>query len=307
MYERQIKPSTCTHFPVGSKVKITSSGKCYSTYKDMAVYMGVGVVYENGKNPFANGDIGVVVAKATHESSHYGEVLAVRVADGRIGLIGANGVATHEELKIIDIKDMVVGQVVRFTSLGHGHSHWKFELNKDYVVTKEQRSYNVGPANAEGNVPSRNWAGWRFVLVKDVPVVEVPVIGKPKLKGYELAPLTPENTTLPKFFDRAPSWATHVGSDSQGIHYFDHHPHVYNSQVVNSVSFLKGLLPHTHRHTASVGDHGLRTDTLQVRVIVRTPEVVEPTVAELVLEVAALRAKLWEAQQKLKKINKLSE
>ncbi len=176
------------------------------------------------------------------------------------------------------------------------------------VVTRIDSLSRLLPVRIEYQDGNFNWTNYESLeLVKDVPVVEAPVIGKPKLKGYELAPLTPENTTLSKLFDRAPSWATHVGSDSQGIHYFDHHPHVYNSQVVNSVSFLKGLLPHTHRHTASVGDHGLRTDTLQVRVIVRTPEVVEPTVAELVLEVAALRAKLWEAQQKLKKINKLSE
>lgn len=94
MYDREIKPSTCTIFPIGAKVKITNSGRCYSTYKQMSEYMGI--THKHAFNPFRNGDVGTVVAKAMHESIGYGEVLAVRVAEG-VALIGANGVVEYEE------------------------------------------------------------------------------------------------------------------------------------------------------------------------------------------------------------------
>lgn len=94
-YYKEIKPSTCTIFPIGSKVKITNSGRCYSGYKDMSAYLGLD---HNSANPFRNGEVGVVIGKAMHESIHYGEVLAVRVAGG-VALIGVNGVAEYEEPK----------------------------------------------------------------------------------------------------------------------------------------------------------------------------------------------------------------
>lgn len=94
---REIKPSNCTHFPVGAKVKITNSGRCYSTYRDMYEYMGL--TCKMGFNPFNNGEIGIVVAKAIHESEHCGEVLAVRV-EGGVALIGATGV-THYEAPVV--------------------------------------------------------------------------------------------------------------------------------------------------------------------------------------------------------------
>lgn len=231
--DREITPSTCTIFPIGAKVKITNSGRCYSTYKQMSEYMGI--THKHAFNPFRNGEVGTVVAKAMHESTHYdGEVLAVRVAEG-VALIGASGVTEHEE-----------------------------------------------PA----------------------------VIGKPKLPNYNLAPLTPEAfPRLAPYFAKAPSWATHVGSDDCGVHFFDHHPHVFNGGARFGCAFLKGLLPNTHRHLDAHNSDEDTTETLQVLVIPQVPKVVvvEPTVEQLKTELAAVKAKLWEAEWKLTKIVEVAE
>lgn len=223
----QIKPSTSTQFPIGSKVKITNSGQCYSGYRHMATHMCLGSEWSNGRNPFRNGDVGVVVAKAQHESYDHGDVLAVRVENG-IGLMSHKGVVEYEE-----------------------------------------------------------------------PVV----IGKPKLPEYDLAPLTPDAyDALELRVMNAPSWATHVGSDSCGVHFFDHHPHIYKNSCSWKPSFLKGLLPDTHRAKV-VHDKIGATDTLKVMVIQRVEPVdPETTIAELKRELAETKAKLWEAEWKLNKI-----
>lgn len=224
MYEREIKPSTSTQFPVGAKVKITNSGRCYSSYRDMSEYMGI--THKNAFNPFRNGEIGVIVAKAMHEYESGGEVLAVRVAEG-VALIGAEGVTHYEE-----------------------------------------------PA----------------------------IIGKPKLPQYDLAPITPEAfPRLAPYFAKAPSWATHVGSDDYGVHFFDHHPHIFKSQVRHGCAFVKGILPDTHRCKCTSDKVGA-TSTLKVLVIPQVARVVEPTIEQLKVELAATKAKLWDAEQKLKKV-----
>lgn len=175
MYNREITPSTCTKFPIGTKVKIINSGHCYSGYRDMARYMNLDM--RIGRNPFRNGDVGVVVAKAMHEYESSGEVLAVRLDDGNIGLMDTKGVEYVETLKAIDMKDMVVGQVVRLVDEGRGgHKHWHFVAGGEYTVRKDD--YNcTGPASPKsGHVPSRNWAGWEWVLVSDVPVEPEPTV-----------------------------------------------------------------------------------------------------------------------------------
>lgn len=172
MYNREIKPSTSTQFPIGSKVKITNSGQCYSGYRDMARHMGLDNEWSNDRNPFRNGDVGVVVAKAQHEYQDSGDVLAVRVENG-LGLMSVKGVVEYEEpLPAIDWKDMQVGYTVRFTDLGQGHGHWQYELNKDYVVGVNEYG-NIGPKNPTGHIPSRNWAGWQLVVLpQPEPTVE---------------------------------------------------------------------------------------------------------------------------------------
>ena len=290
---RQIKPSTSTQFPVGSKVRVLNSGHCYSGYKDMARYMGVDVRIPS--NPFLNGEIGEVVAKALHEDGER-EVLAVRVERG-IGLIDVKGVVEHEELKPIKYRDFVVGQVIRFTSFDH-HQHWKFVVGQDYTVV-ESKFGDVGPANPNGEVPSQNWGDWEWVLVKDVPV-----IGKGRLPEYELAPVSREVKELTEFFKDAPEWATHVGSDSYGVHYFDHHPHVFQGRVSNGATFLKGMLPDGYKYK-SVNGTSKCTDTLKAVVIKRPVKAPEPTIDDVKAELATVKAKLWEAEQKLNKITSL--
>lgn len=226
----RIKASTCTKFPIGAKVKVTNKGQAFTTYKDMARFMNLkDQIDTRGHNPFKDGMTGTVVAKAMHEHSEWGEVLAVRVANGDTGLIRAVGV----------------------------------ELE---------------------------------------PVV---VIGKPKLAAYDLAPLVLDTLKLSKYFDEAPDWATHVGSDSYGVHYFDHHPHVYQSRIDSTTcAFVKGLLPPTHKSSCHTTSHTACSPTLQATVIVRKPQpvVVEPTVEELKAEVATLKAKLWDAEWKLRQV-----
>lgn len=288
---REITPASSTQFPVGSKVKITNSGHCYSTYKDMASYLGIEDTYKWGKNPFNQGDIGIVVARATHETSSYGEVFAVKVGD-EVGMIGYQGLVEHEELKPILFHQFKEGQVVRFTKFPE-HQHWKFVVGQDYTIIEDKYG-QVGPANDRGEVPSCNWGRWEWVLVS-----EAPQIGKGRLPEYELAPLSREVKELTEFFKDAPEWATHVGSDSYGVHYFDHHPHIYNSRISTAAAFVKGLLPATHKSENAGGDS---TDTLKVVVIKRPVKAPEPTIDEVKAELATVKGKLWEAEQKLAKI-----
>lgn len=163
---REITPATTTQFPVGSKVKITNPGHCHSMYRDMAQYLGIEDTYKWGKNPFNQGDIGVVVARATHETSSYGEVFAVKVGD-KVGMIGYRGLVEHEELKPILFDEMREGQVVRFTKF-KGHEYWDFVVGKDYTVECNEYGY-TGPRNPNGSIPSCKWGDWEWVLVSEAP------------------------------------------------------------------------------------------------------------------------------------------
>jgi len=129
-------------------------------------------------------------------------------------------------------------------------------------------------------------------------------MSKPKLPNYDLAPITPEAfTRLSPYFAKAPSWATHVGSDSYGVHFFDHQPYVFPQR--HRCAFVKGILPNTHRSKCSVSVDA--TEILQVVVVEHVPVIVEPTIAELKVELAAVKAKLWEAEWKLNKITSIVE
>lgn len=293
-----IQASKSTQFPVGSKVRILNSGHCYSGYAAMAKYMDLTIKIPC--NPFITGEIGTVVAKAMHENGER-EVLAVRVERG-IGLIDVKGVVEHEEPKVVRFQDMKVGQTVKLVNAGEGHLHWKFELNKETVVGKREDG-RVGPKDKDGDIPWCNFAGWEFVVVKDVPVVPA----KPKLANYELVKLQVVNATLARLFKDAPDWATHIGSDSYGVHYFDHHPHVYNGRNGNVCSFLKGLLPDGYKHKAA--NQGGATQTLEAVEILR-PKAQEPTkdevIAKLKQELATVKAKLFTAQSKLNQIGILA-
>jgi hypothetical protein len=194
-------------------------------------------------------------------------------------------------------EDMKVGQKVKLVGVGAGHLHWKFKLGDTYIVGLD--GSRPGPADADGDVAPLNYAGWDWELVVEEPTV----IGKPKLPNYDFAPLTPEAyDRLSPYFAKAPSWATHVGSDEYGIHFFDHHPHVFPGR--GGCAFVKGILPDTHRCKGydSLGDHA--TSTLEVLVLPKAvePVVVEPTVEQLKVEIVTLKAKLWDAEWKLRKI-----
>lgn len=147
-----------------------------------------------------------------------------------------------------------------------------------------------------------------LILSKGVVEYEEPVvIGKPKLSAYDHAPLTPHATErLSKYFKDAPEWATHVGSDDTGIHFFDHHPHIYKSRIEIRATFLKGMLPPSHKSECHVRGTG-RSDTLEVVVIVHQPKA--PTAEEQLeavkVELATTKAKLWDAENKLSKIKAL--
>lgn len=207
-----------------------------------------------------------------------------------------------EEPKVVKFQDMKVGQTVKLVNAGEGHLHWKFELNKETVVGKREDG-RVGPKDKDGDIPWCNFAGWEFVVVKDVPVVPA----KPKLANYELVKLQVVNATLARLFKDAPDWATHIGSDSYGVHYFDHHPHVYNGKHSTCCSFLKGLLPDGYKHKPA--NQGGATQTLEAVEILR-PKAQEPTkdevIAKLKQELATVKAKLFTAQSKLNQIGILA-
>jgi hypothetical protein len=100
---KEIKPSTCTQFPVGCKVKITRSGHSYTTYAEMIRFMGLDMQdYRISDTVLRDGDVCTVVAKALHGDGYDGEVLAVRFGDGSrgpVGLIRALGVVEYEVSK----------------------------------------------------------------------------------------------------------------------------------------------------------------------------------------------------------------
>lgn len=87
-----------TTIPVGSVVKVIDEGQGYSSYSDMAAFMGLDKW--NKHSPFrysAEGKSYTVVAKAQHEHAHYGEVLGLQDEDGHQLMIGISGVELVQE------------------------------------------------------------------------------------------------------------------------------------------------------------------------------------------------------------------
>lgn len=221
-----------------------------------------------------------------------------------------------------------VGKKVKITDKGQSFTTYKAMVNymsRDGVDMKEYTAgFNhfrnddvgtvVGKAMHEdehyGEVLAVKNSSGSVGLIRAVGVVEFEepvVIGKPKLDKYELAPLTPEATErLSKYFDKAPAWATHVGSDHNGVHFFDHHPHIFKGPIGFGAAFLKGLLPSSHKHDMfTPRDNSV---TLEVAVIVRkAPATTEEQLEALKVELATTKAKLWDAERKLKKIAELAE
>lgn len=88
----QITKATRSIYKAGDVVTVTDTGQCYTTYRDMVSYLGL-ANFEWGKHPLAEGDKVTVIASAMHESVEFGEVVAVRTADGKDALIGARGIS----------------------------------------------------------------------------------------------------------------------------------------------------------------------------------------------------------------------
>lgn len=82
-------------FKAGDVVIVADTGQGYSTYKDMADFLGL-KNYINGQRPLSRGDKVTVISSANHESICYGEVVAVRTASGQDALIGATGLKLPE-------------------------------------------------------------------------------------------------------------------------------------------------------------------------------------------------------------------
>jgi hypothetical protein len=81
-----------TSIPVGSVVRVINSGECYSTYTDMAQYMGLTAWETQGSRHVEEDAIYTVVAKALHERRNEGELLGLQDAEGNQFLIGLAGV-----------------------------------------------------------------------------------------------------------------------------------------------------------------------------------------------------------------------
>lgn len=207
-------------FNAGDVVTVTDAGATYSTYTQMATYLGL-TEYVMGRNPLKRGDKVTVVSSAMHESSYYGEVVAVRTEDGKEFMIGARGISE--------------------------------------------------PMEANGG---------------------------PIVKGYKRAPLC-NDPELKAVAANAPAWVLFVGRDGHGIHYFDHHPYLFNEN-----SLLKGLLPRTHRMQMN-NSKGGAVSALSVKDAFTKDQTIANLQRQLATqsrELAEVRAKLWEAEQKLVKV-----
>lgn len=130
--------------------------------------------------------------------------------------------------------------------------------------------------------------------------VELEENGQPVLKGYLRAPLDQSSEVLKAAVAQAPAWALYVGQDDCGIHFFDHHPYVYNEG-----SLLKGLLPiGTHRvkmsHSYTTGGGPI----IAMRIKGKSDSK-DATIDQLRRELAEVKAELWEAERKLAKIQEV--
>lgn len=90
-----ITKKTDSMFKTGDVVVVADTGQTYSTYREMAVYLGL-KEYRHGQSPLRKGDKVTVISSANHESICYGEVVAVRTASGQDALIGATGLKLPE-------------------------------------------------------------------------------------------------------------------------------------------------------------------------------------------------------------------
>lgn len=84
------KPTQDKTIPIGSTVKVFNALRQYSSYKDMAVYMGL--TNWTGRRSVKEGYVYTVVAKARHENDCYGELLGLMDGNGDSYMIGIEGV-----------------------------------------------------------------------------------------------------------------------------------------------------------------------------------------------------------------------
>lgn len=88
----QITKAVNSVYKAGDVVTVTDTGQVYSTYAEMARFLNLSG-FQNGLNRMQRGDEVTVIGSATHESQHYGEVIAVRTKTGAEMLIGYEGVS----------------------------------------------------------------------------------------------------------------------------------------------------------------------------------------------------------------------
>lgn len=90
------KPSKSqdTTTAIGSTVKVVNSGEVYTSYIDMANFMGLDKWKEQryDERGVHIGEIFTVVAKAMHERSHEGELVGLQDSNGRQVIMHLKGV-----------------------------------------------------------------------------------------------------------------------------------------------------------------------------------------------------------------------
>lgn len=95
-----IKPTHFTRFPAGTKVVVTDTGETFSTYKDMADFIGLSG-YVDGISPFKHGNVGIVIGSGLHHNDRYGEVLGIQLEGSDVqGLISTLGVEVKEFIEV---------------------------------------------------------------------------------------------------------------------------------------------------------------------------------------------------------------
>lgn len=95
----EITVATSPAFEIGSTVVLLNSGKTYSTYNEMAEFLGLTDYTWGGGGP-VEGDVYTVVGSAIHEHAHWGEVVGIE-REGRQWLVGAKGLGLVSKPKVV--------------------------------------------------------------------------------------------------------------------------------------------------------------------------------------------------------------
>lgn len=191
----QITKVKKSKFKVGDIVTVKFAGATYSTYKEMAEFLGL-ARYTNGKSPLRSGERVTVLGSAMHEYSSYVEVVGVLTADGQHALIGADGLSepelqdgkprlNYDLVPLSPIEDSGLEQCIAdapswATHVGRDYDHVWFFDHSPYVYSTDHFVKGLLPETHRfkklgGSGGTRHSSGGLVAIKLPVaPVVEAP-------------------------------------------------------------------------------------------------------------------------------------